>query len=64
METDNVVVLSLCVGAPCSFCPVWKILFWSYVPGCCRHFVWQYCGGPCPSVDIDLCGWVSCRLWC
>ena len=64
LETDNVVVLSLCVGVPCPFCPVWRILFWPYVPGCCRHFVWQWCGGCCPNVGIDLCGWVSCKLWC
>ena len=42
---------------------LWKILFWPYVPECCRHFVsfWQICGGCCPNVDINLCGLVSCN---
>ena len=34
METGSVVVLSLCAGAPCPFCPVKKKLFWPYVPRC------------------------------
>ena len=55
-------LLSLCVGVPCPFCPVWRILFCPCVLMCCRHFVWQWCGGCCPNVDIDLCGWAFCRL--
>ena len=64
LETDTVVMLSWCVGVCCPFCLVWRILFWPCVLGCCRLFVWQWCDGYCPNVDIGLCGWASCKLWC
>ena len=60
----SVGVLFWCVAFPCPLCPGWKRQFWPYVPRCWRHFVLLWCGGCWPSVSIDLCGWISCRLWC
>ena len=57
-------VLILCVWVPCPVGPVWMRLPWLCVLMCWRHFVWQWCDGSCPSVDIGPCGLVSCKLKC
>ena len=53
-----------CGQVPCPCYAGMKKQFWPYVPGCWKHFVLLWCDGCCPSVSIDLCGWVFCILWC
>ena len=39
------------------------ILFWPFVPMCCRHCDLPQWSGYCPSVGIDLYVWAFCIMW-